>query len=288
MKFNRNYELHIELDFATGETVIIKPPLTVEFGIVRGLMASVNEANISILNLTEKTRRKIFHDRYDLSTYRRVIFKAGYNDDIPIVFRGNIRQAYSVRRGTEWVTSINAFDGGYATINGFTNITLPGETSTGEALERIISQMPHILEPQIGDFGDKFTRGVTISGNTWQAVQTLTGKAGTAFIDNEVPRVLKHDEVLTGYVAKIDANTGLLDTPKRQDQRVDIRILFEPYVVLGQIIALESRESMYDGQYKVISINHSGIISGAVSGAYSTSLSLWLSTQAFRLLQGKG
>ena len=288
MKFNRNYELHIELDSATGETVIIKPPLTVEFGIVRGLNASVNEANISILNLTEKTRRRIYQDRYDLGTYRRVIFKAGFNDDIPIVFRGNLRQAYSVRIGTEWKTTLNAFDGGYAVINGFTNITLPGETSTEDALERIISKMPNILEPQIGDFGDKFTRGVTISGNTWQAVQTLTGKAGTAFIDNEVPRVLKHNEALTGYIAKIDANTGLLDTPKRQDARVDIRILFEPYVVLGQIINLESRESMYNGQYKIISINHSGIISGATGGAYSTSLSLWLGTQAFRLLQGKG
>ena len=52
MKFNRNYELQIEVDAATQETVIIKPPMTVEFGIVRGLNSSVNEANISIINLS--------------------------------------------------------------------------------------------------------------------------------------------------------------------------------------------------------------------------------------------
>jgi hypothetical protein len=288
MKFNRSYELHIELDRATGETIIIRPPLTVEFGIIRGLLSSVNEATISIINLAEKTRRRIFQDRYDLSTYRRVIFKAGYGADIPIVFRGNLRQAYSALVGTEWKTTLNAFDAGFAIVNGFTNITLPEGTTEAEALDRLMSSLPETLEPQIGDFNTVYSRGVTISGNTWQAIRNIVGQQGTAFIDNEVPRALKHNEALTGYIAQIDAKTGLLDTPRRQDARVDIRVLFEPYVVLGQIIDLKSRESMFDGQYKVIGINHSGVISETVGGQFSTSLSLWLGTQAFRLLQGKG
>jgi hypothetical protein len=288
MKWQRNYELHIELNAATHETVIIKPPITVEFGIVRGLNSSVNEANISVFNLAEKTRRRIYHDRYDLSTFRRVIFKAGYGDDIPVAFRGNLRLASSVRRGTEWITSLNAFDGGYAITQGFTNLTLPGETTTAEALDKLLKSMPNILEPQIGDFGDKFKRGITISGNTWQAAQTLVGQQGVVFIDCEVPRALKHNEALTGYISEIDTNSGLLDTPKRQDARVDIKLLFEPHMVLGQIIALKSQESMFNGQYKVIAINHNGTISDAAGGQASTSLSLWLGTQAFRLLQGKG
>lgn len=285
MKFGRTYELTLELDPGTSEAVVIRPPLTLQFNIVRNTLASMNTANLTVLNLTEKTRRKIFHDRYDTKTYRRVVLKAGYGDNAPIVFRGQIRMANSVRQRTDWMTNIECFDGGDAVLNGFSSRTFPANTEKKDIIKTMMADMPHLVGFQIGDLTDKTSRGMPVAGNTWEQINGMLSEDEHAFIDQERAIVKKHNECLKGEIAVIKADTGLLETPRRQDARLDVKVLFEPSVAIGQIIELQSAETVYNGQYEVLGFTHAGQISEAACGEATTTLNLWLGTETLRLLQ---
>lgn len=285
MKFGRNYELYLELDPVTKDTVIIRPPLTLQFNIVRNTLASMNTAHFSVFNLTEQTRRKIFHDRYDTQTYRRVVLKAGYGSDLAIVFRGQMRMANSVRRGVDWITNIECFDGADAVLNGFSSQTFPAETPKKDMIRTLLKDMPNLVGFTVGELNDKTSRGVPVAGNTWAQINSMLSDDEHAFIDNEKAVVKKHNECLAGDIAVINSDTGLLETPCRQDARLDVKVIFEPRAAVGQIIQLESLETVYNGQYEILGFTHAGQISEALCGEASTTLNLWLGTQTLRLLQ---
>lgn len=60
-------------------------------------------------------------------------------------------------------------------------------------------------------------------------------------------------------------------------------MIFEPSIVLGQQLELESQQLPYLNQvYKVLGVSHDGIISGAKSGSMITRLELFVGTQTFR------
>jgi hypothetical protein len=284
LKFGRIYELTIEIDEKTKESVIIRNPITMQMNVTRNTLASANTANITIFNLAEKTRKRIYHDRIDTLTYRRIVLKAGYEGNSPIIFRGQLRMAYSSRQGTEWVTKIEAFDGGDAIINGFTSRTIPANVQTKDVLSKLISDMPHVNGSVIGDFTNTTSRGMALMGNSWNIAGTLIGDEGHNFIDNEKVIIKKFDECIAGDITVINSATGLLETPQRQDERLDIKMLFEPRIVIGQIIELQCLETIFNGQYEVIGFQHTGIISESQGGACTTTMNLWLGTKLLRVI----
>ena len=58
--------------------------------------------------------------------------------------------------------------------------------------------------------------------------------------------------------------------------------MFEPRIKLGEIIQIKSRiADVFDGQYKVWGISHSGVIGDAASGTLTTTLTLYTGEQVF-------
>ena len=282
MKFSRNYELSIELDTKTHDTIVIKPPLTLNFNIVRNTLASANTGTISIYNLAEANRKRIYQDRFDTTTYRRVVLRAGYGQDLATIFRGNLRMAQSQRQGVDYVTELDSFDGGFGIINGFTSKTWPGGTDQKKILGDIIKDMPNVILGKVGDFSGSSYRGTSLIGSPWSLIPGIAGDGSQPFIDNEVANVLKNNETLSGDIEVIEASTGLLETPRRNDAVIEVKMLFEPRLVVGQVIELRSRETVYNGQYKVIGFTHSGTISAAVNGQCTTTASLWIGSQKLK------
>lgn len=284
MKWGLNYELAIEMDPGTSEAIIIRPPLTLTFNIVRNTLHGVNTATISVYNLKESTRRIVYHDRIntDTKTYRRIVLRAGYGNDMPIVFRGNIREASSARQGVNYITEIEAFDGGDAVINGFTVQTWPAGTNIRAIMTDIVKNMPNVVLGKIGDFSGTSYRGTTVVGNSWEMLVRISGDQAQPFIDNEKVNVLGVNEVIGNGFRILDASTGLLDTPKRQDTVLEIKTLLEPHLEIGQVVELRSMESLYNGRYKVCGLVHSGTISEAVGSVCTTEASLYLGTAALK------
>lgn len=279
MKFNRNYRLTIQAE--QGGVIIIEPPFTIEFNIIRAKFATANSATISIYNLSPKTRNRIFKDRFIIETYKRVVLEAGYGDNLSTIFIGNIFSALSARRGSEIVTTLNCQDGGFDITNTTISSTIAAGATATDILSALSGYFTHVVPGVISAPEDKYNRPIVLGGNVFELIQVYA--KGQAFIDLEKLYVLQNNQVLVNEaIPFLDAETGLLETPAREDAFLTITTLFEPRVIIAQIIEIDSPIlPQYNGQYQVIGLEHRGIISDAVNGECRSIFHLLLANQLY-------
>lgn len=313
MKFGRNYKLTIETNpIITGtplapppgqtepgnsstaqpssspsnKALIIESPLTIRFNITRG-GNSRPHMDLQIYNLNESSREAIRHDRFSSRKLQKIVLEAGY-DNLSVVFRGDIFSASSTRENeTNIVTYIDARDGGFDISNTKTYQTIQKNTTYKDVFMALIAQFPTLKPGSIGSIDGTALRPVVLVGNTWQLANKVCN--GNCFVDLGEIHVLKSGEAIVrkdlqtkgpASVPIIGPETGLLGTPQREDAFISVKTLFEPTIIIGEIVQLKSQVMpFYDGQYKVIGINHNGIISGAINGTCYTTFSLVKSDQ---------
>lgn len=286
IKFQRNYRLTIELNDGSG-AIIIQPPFTVKFSINRSINAALNTMDIAIYNLGQETRQRIFHDSFDFLNYKRVIFEAGYGNQLSTLFIGNIFEASSAREGTSVVTNINSQSGFYDVRNTRTYTSIAAGASLKDILLSLVGDFPNINKnPVIGNINeDIFPRAVPIMGNTYDMLQRYAAPM-TPYIDNERTYLLNNNEIVQGTLPLIDVSTGLLETPRRSGNFLSVTTLFEPRVQMGQgIEVISAVEKIYNGAYKVLGIEHQGVISEAVNGDCRSTFSLLVGSRIFSYVQ---
>ena len=283
MKFNRQYRILIQKD-DESEALEITSPLTLQFDIIRNTGASLNSGQFRIYNLSEKNRSQIFQERFVLrkragvGDFKKVVLQAGY-DTLATIFVGNILEAYSERSGPDIITFISAQDGAFGTYNSFSNFSVNKGESNSNIIGSLISDLSGVSKGSIGDIIGSTDRGLSFNGNTFTLLREKSGEK--AFIDLEKVNVLGSNEAIEGQVPLVSSSTGLLAVPKRRGSFVTTDLIFEPQIVVGQIVELQSSiNPIFDGQYKVLGLRHSGTISGAIGGDCRTNLDLYLGSQA--------
>jgi hypothetical protein len=278
-KFVRQYILSVTTD--QGEQITITNPLTLDFNITRQNLASLNTATFTIYNLKERTRMSIFHDLYDLSNYLPVTFYAGYKYGsketdtlLAQCFKGHVKQAYSVRDGPNYKTIIECWDGGTALNTSFVSQTTPAGNPLKQLLTDLVGSMKNIVGGVVSDaFNQTSQRATTIFGPPVDLANQLTG--GNFYIDSQTAFAIKNNEAIQGTINYIDSSIGIVDVPKRTGTQIDVTTIFEPRYIPSQEVILKSTSiPVYNGQYKITGINHSGTISDAVSSELKTSLTL--------------
>lgn len=271
MIFQRNYKLLIITP--KNKQITITPPLSVVFSLTRNTLSSANRCQIKIYNLGKNTRSQIYKDKYITTEYWRIILSAGYGNEIKEIFTGNIYEANSTKEKTDWITTIDCFDGLDAIQNGFTSQTVSKNTSVKDMIKNVINDMPNVVS---GFFGEKLEgeseRGQVLIGQSSGILTELTD--GNYFIDNETVNILTDDEVIKGEVLVLDPKI-LLATPKRQDTMLSVPVLFLPEIQVGQVCEIQSLEEIYNGQYKVMGFSHSVTISQAIAGNARTEIQLY-------------
>lgn len=275
VKFSRNYELTVT--FENGTSVTLKPPLTLDIDIIRNVLTSANTCSMRIFNLSQINRNQIKKDSFDYGLKMQVTLKAGYDQNMPVIFKGNVYQAWSVRESVDYITEIQCFDGGLAFANSiFSGSPFPEGTENRDIVITLIKSM----KPQDVDLGvvgavpGMCTRQNSFGGNTIDLLNTLT--KGKFFIDNGKGNVLQDEEYIAGDIPLVSSRTGLLGTPVRQNTFLTFDMIFEPKIVIGQKIKLESQTNKnFSGFYKVISAQHRGRFSEGVGGSVVTSAGLW-------------
>ncbi len=265
---------------ASSEIVEINYPLTIEFDIVRAVFSSCPRATITVYNLGEDNRQRLFHDRYDTLYYQPIILQAGYTSEgstpLATIFKGNVQAAYSYSRKENWVTVFECFSGGFGVINGQASVNQGAPWNLNQVISTLIGQMPNVVAGVINLPVTPNARGISVKGNAWDAIQRLAGN-NNAFIDNETVNVVAQDYYIpsTGNIPLISADTGLLGSPRKLGNMVEVDFVFEPRIIVKQLIELQSTQKIYNGQYCVYGIKHRGTISGAVCGNAITTFSLW-------------
>lgn len=282
-KLGRNYYLsiqtapeHASATRVAGDSVlVIRPPTTLEFDISRNFLGGgANNANFRIYNLSESHRNALRFDCDDFGTYQQVKMFAGYEDNLYLVFQGNIRRGSSIREGVNFITTLECLDGGFAYNNGFFSQTIPKNTAAEDQFKTIISKaMPHVTIGAIGSFPKP---NLTAAPYSDYAVNLLKEAARDKFfIDNEKANVLNKNEYIDGPATLITPQTGLLQTPQLEEFNLHFDMVFEPRLNIGYLVKIQSTsDKKFNKLWRVNSIKHRGMISESVCGQVVTSISI--------------
>lgn len=277
VKFGRDYQLSIQSTSGkfAGQTITIQRPFTVEFDIFRTNFGSSNTASIRIYNLNPDSRAQIRKDQQDASNLKRVLFKAGYQTDLSTLLSGNVIQAWSVREGVNFITEVLAYDAGYAYVNATTNISVVAGQSLQSVITSLVSSLSNfgVSIGAIGQYPGFFGRACSLTGMTTDILRELTG--GGFYIDNGKAYCFHDNECAAGDIATISAESGLLGTPTREYLLVNLEMLLEPKLYIGQLVKVNTSTGQdFNTIYKVISLRHKGMISDAVCGSATTNVGL--------------
>jgi hypothetical protein len=279
-KLGRTYKLRVQK--SDQSFLELELPFTVEFNVERKTLAANAQSSIRIYNLSQDNRNLIRKDAYNFSELRTVTLNAGYGNDTPAIFTGNISQAWSAREGVNFISNILADDRGFISVNGYTNRQYPkGTPKQSIILDLVNSLTPLGIVPGvIAQFDGVLLRGNAYNGNTIDILNTLTG--GGFFVDNGKAYCLKDNDTYQGTLEVITSASGLLGTPIREQSIINIDMIFEPRLTIGQRVKLESIEGIgsADQIFKVVSLKHRGMISETVCGTAVTSVGLSAGTSA--------
>lgn len=253
---------------------IVTDPISIEFSVSKALFQSTNSAKIVVYNMDGEIRENIYQDRlvFDKSKAKMVTLEAGYGNKLTLICLGWIQQCYSERQGVDMVTTIEVLDPDI--LSQYTSVTFQAGTTFDEAYKYLASQFPNLQQGECGELTGTFQTPTVFEGNSFVAINKLTG--GHTFIDNGRLNTLNDNETLTDYGAYlIESETGLLETPKRREAILEVNMIFEPTLRLGQMVEIKSEtQSRFNGQYKINGISHNCTISGAESGTRTTSIQL--------------
>ena len=276
LKFGRNYMLTVQVNAV--QTVTIQLPFTMQFDITRNVLSSANVCQIRIYNLGQKTRNLLRFNMMDQQTFVDVKLKAGYGNvasNLPILFDGNITRGWSQREGVNFITYLQCFDGGFAFANGQTNMTFPASTTNESIIASLIGSMPHTTVGAVGSFPGSLSRGNAYAGNTADLLRQNFNNA--FFIDNGVGHCINNDEyIVDSPIVQVNADSGLLGTPLREQNVLHFDILFAPEIKPGRLVNLASlTDPSFNGLKKVTAVSHRGVISGAVAGEAVSLVTTW-------------
>lgn len=282
-KLNRIYRLTIQTQDTFGnptdEALIVENPITIDFSVERSMYAGMNTLDVDIYNLSPDHRNLLFQDVYGIN-YKNVILEAGYEGQgMTVIFNGNIWSAYSQRRGVNILTHIHAIDG-LSTQSSLIHTTLQSGSTLQDVIQNLTGAIPDLQNgtQSIPDY--TFNRPMVLNGNAYRLLKTYSDN--NVFVDMKTINIMKVNDVIEGFVPLINDESGLLATPERRDATLTINMIFEPRLLIGQVIEVQSHIApQFDGQYKIFGLKHSGTISDSVAGQCVTTIQMQVGSQVF-------
>lgn len=273
-RFLRDYRLTIGIG---SQAVTILPPFRIRFSVDKSDKADLNKATIKIDGLNEDRRRRLVRDPDEKPEkdkdgkekptsnqnkgYFPVLLEIGYEGRLETIFRGSIDEAGSVRENDgQFVTSISAMDGGEDFLRGFVSTSV---TSKAAAVDAVLGTMPNTKKGKIGAQAD-ISRPKVLVGNSMQTIQDMLDPDQRWFIDDERLNILGGNEVVSGYIPVVSAETGLINTPEADKKEVTINTFLNPSIKVGGLYQLISVTAPHrNGVYKCTLITYSGDFDGS-------------------------
>ena len=275
-RFLRDYSLTIGLG---AQAVTIKPPFRIVFSADKSDKADLNKMTLKIYNLNDDKRRKLVRDGDEKekkgkpgdtkaapapaarrnNSYFPLQLMVGYQDRVETIFRGSVDEAGSAREGAEFVTTLTCMDGGHDFLNSFVSTSV---TSKVAAIDAALGTMPNTSKGKIGAQKD-ITRPKILVGNSMAVVADMLDPDQRWFIDDERLNILRGNEVVSGYIPVVSAETGLV-VVESEKESISATTFMNPSVKVGGLFQLISVVSPHlDGIYKVSQITYSGDFDGA-------------------------
>lgn len=254
-RFERDYQLTVQV--STDKAVVIKPPFRISFQADKNIKTSLNKLNVKIYNLSPDHRQAIVKDA-DEKKVLGVELQVGYKGSIERVFKGTIHVGQNQREGANMVTTLECQDGGYDFHYSFTS-----KAVLNDPLSAILADMPNTTRGKITTERPVNTRPRVLVGNSYKLIGRLLDKQ-KYFIDDQALHVVNDTEVVSDLAPIVEAATGLINTPTREDKKVTLVTMMNPALKCAGLLDLRSSTAPHLNKvYKIEGISYDGDIDGS-------------------------
>lgn len=281
-QYKRSYSLKI-----TGQTSgLTIEGLRVAFEVTKDLQGAPNLGRFQIYNLSGQSRAKIETE------FDRLTLNVGYENNVKLLFDGDIKNVLHARTGEDSITTIFAGDGQKDFEQTYTSFTLGDGAKLGDVINRITTDLTGNIADVIQGVNldqDKLL-GLTLADQSSKLLDSLAKEFGFDWsIQNRQINIIAKDDVIPQEF-KISAGTGMIGSPSVTEIGADVTFLINPEILPGRILNVESvgadvnygnlffravPRTQGTGRYKIVKINYVG----------DTHSDQWLSTATCRVLK---
>ena len=234
-QYKRVYELTVIPP--GGEARIIRG-LRVNFEITKSILSFPNLARITLYNPNQDTLSALEEK------YTRIVLNAGYEGDLRLLFKGDVRNVFQTKTGRDRLLTIYSGDGEKSWQNATFNKTLSENLSIKSAIEEVLKTFSDVnigtLQglPQVADK----LRGQVLSGSSKDIMDNFAEEYGFSWsIQDEEVIITPDQEPLEGDEAvSVTAATGMIGSPTITEIGVDVTTLLNPRLLPNRGFIIES------------------------------------------------
>lgn len=251
-QFGRSYELIIGND---KESIVIDG-LTMSFDIDKTISKEPNPATFTLTNLSQSTRNLITDKKYN-----RILFNAGYQDDLRTLFVGYIDEVENRKEGTDITTLMTCSDGSKDYRDARVAVTVGKGTTDQEIVKQTLGAMPSTGNgKQEYSKERKLPRGKTLVGNA-RDVMTQVAKnqdADWSIQDGELLMLPKKNALANNEGFLISEETEMIGSPQKVSDGLEVRCYLNNVMRVGQLCRVESMLAEYTGDFKITKLQMKG------------------------------
>lgn len=228
--------------------------LRVTFEVRRGDLMTPNSCDLKVYNLSEDTANKVTN-RLQKSEFTQLALKVSYGDPTQnppqLIFRGTIVQA---RKGREdqknSYVALTAADSDEAYNFSAVALTLAAGSTQASGISILIKQMATAAVNQTLTQGytpqltpNKSLRGRTYYGMTRDELRDIAANNDcTVSIQDGQLTFVPLTAFVPGAAVLITPYTGLINVPEQTQNGLEMTVLMNPSVKIGQLVKLDSSD----------------------------------------------
>lgn len=235
-QYKKSYDLTvIPVD---GDTRVIKD-LRINFEITKSVLGPPNLGMIEIYNPNPDTLAAL------QNKFTKVILNAGYEGNVRLIFKGDIRNVLQMRQGPDRIATVYAADGDKDWKNSTFNKTFAESVSIKSAIDEVLASFSGLtIGPLEGipDEPDKLM-GQTLSGSSKDIMDVFADQYGFNWnIQDGEMVVTPIDQPLEGSaIALINSATGMIGSPTLTEIGADVTTLLNPSLMPNTSFKIESQ-----------------------------------------------
>lgn len=271
LKFNRRYRCVFRVGKRTNfkkektdQSFEIGYPYTLQFQVEAGCYQTSQRGVFRFYNINPDYQKSLWKESYDGNKYIEVELYAGYGDNMPLIFAGDVMKCYTSRKGgdTDFITEMEVSAAPEVFKNGFANQTISKGAEVASVFNDLFKGIPDVGIGYITKELGKLKRSTAYIGNPIDLIKNAYGSKYEIFIENGLLNVLAEGEVKQDKVLTVTAASGLLGSPQREGALTEVEMIFEPQAtVAGLVNVLSDSMPELNGTFKCLNVSHQGIIS---------------------------
>lgn len=227
--------------------------IRLNFSIEKTSASSSNKASVTAYNLNNDS--KAFVEKKE----GLMRLEAGYQDNISILFLGDIAKVMTKRSGADITTVIESGDGESRLANAHVEIGLKSGATDQQIIDQVIKALAVKRGIVKGIQRKEYLNGFSFSGKASEVLDDITRKQELEWsIQNGALQIIPKADNTGEMAVLLNAQTGLLDVPNKTEDGFIAKSLLNPLLMPGRQVKIESELLTGISVFKIEKARHVG------------------------------